>query len=227
MCSISGGFDIEARKCYICAAVNLDYVLKSGTRFPLFLLSEKELNQQFSELTPSRLEQLTAWVTHSISEYNREQSDSNETELFLVDILFRNVNGTDYLEIYIDTDKGVTIDDCARFSRRLAEEVEIQPEIQDLLPNRFRLDVSSPGLSRPLKLERQYRKNIGRLLRVKYKDSNGGYHVVKGRLVHLSEHTPIELTLQCVSDKKGKNTETERLTLSLSQLVEATVEVEF
>lgn len=145
-----------------------------------------------------------------------------------MELLFRNVNGMDYLEIYVDTDDGITIDACARLSRKLAEEVEMRPDLQDLLPNRFRLDVSSPGLSRPLKLERQYRKNIGRLLRVKYKDSNEVYQVVKGRLVHLSEQVPIELTLERVSDrKKGKRTESERLTLSLSQLVEATVEVEF
>jgi len=206
---------------------NLDYVLKSGTRFPLFLLSEKELNQHFAELTPSRLEQLTTWVTRSILEHNKAQGYSNEMEIFLVDLLFRNVNGTDHLEIYVDTDRGVTIEACARLSRKLSEEVEGLPELQDLLPNRLRLDVSSPGLSRPLKLERQYRKNIGRLLRVKYKDANEVYHMVKGRLVHLSEQEPIELTLQCVSDKKGKHTGYECLTLSLPQLVEATVEVEF
>lgn len=206
---------------------HLDFVLKSGTRFPLFLLSERTQTPFLGQLTPSRLEQLTAWISRSIAEHNREQGYSSETEVFLVELLFRNVNGTDYLEIYVDTDRGIMIDACARLSRKLAEEVEVQPELQDLLPNRFRLDVSSPGLSRPLKLERQYRKNIGRLLRVKYKDSSEVYHVVKGRLVHLSEDAPIELTLQRVPDKKGKNTEAELLKLPLTQLVEATVEVEF
>lgn len=204
---------------------------KKWDALPTFFVIGKNLKQHinniFAELSSSRVEQISAWITRSISEHNREQGYSSETELFLVELLFRNVNGTDYLEIYVDTDSGVTIDACARLSRKLSEEVEVQPELQDLLPNRFRLDVSSPGLSRPLKLERQYRKNIGRLLRVKYKDSNDVYHVVKGRLVHLSEHAPIELTLQRVSEKKGKNTEAERLMLPLSQLVEATVEVEF
>ncbi len=192
-----------------------------------FFVIRKETTNVCAELTSSRLEHLTAWVTRALSEHNREQGYASEKEIFLVEILFRNVNGTDYLEIYVDTDSGVTIDACARLSRKLAEEVEVQSELQDLLPNWFRLDVSSPGLSRPLKLERQYRKNIGRLLRVKYKDSNEVYHVVKGRLVHLSEQVPIELTLERVSDKKGKHVEVERLTLPLSQLVEATVEVEF
>ncbi|MFQ3607512.1 MAG: hypothetical protein SNJ55_02635 [Chloroherpetonaceae bacterium] len=214
-------------KCYICGAVNLDLCAKKWDALPTFFVIGKETINVCAELTSSRLEQLTAWITRAMSEHNREQSYSNETELFLVEILFRNVNGTDYLEIYVDTDSGVTIDMCARLSRKLAEEVEVQPELQALLPNRFRLDVSSPGLSRPLKLERQYRKNIGRLLRVKYKDSNEAYQVVKGRLVHLSEQAPIELTLERVSDKKGKQMEAERLTLPLSQLVEATVEVEF
>lgn len=192
-------------------------------------LSEKNSINVCLQLTSSRLEQLTTWVTRSISEHNKEQGYANETELFLVEVLLRNVNGTDYLEIYVDTDVGVTIDMCARLSRKLADDIEVQPELQDLLPNRFRLDVSSPGLSRPLKLERQYRKNIGRLLRVKYKDSNEVYHVVKGRLVLVSEQAPIELTLEPIShkSKKGKHTESERLTLPLSQLVEATVEVEF
>ncbi len=160
-------------------------------------------------------------------EHNREEGYSVEAELFLVEVLFRNVNGTDHLEVYVDTDSGVTVDACARFSRKLSEEADRQPEIQDLLPNRFRLDVSSPGLSRPLKLERQYRKNIGRLLRVKYKDSNDVYHVVTGRLVDFSETAPAELTLQCVTNRKTKKAEAEHLTLSLSQIVEATVEVEF
>jgi ribosome maturation factor RimP len=205
----------------------LGYVLKGGTRFPLFLLSERTQTTFFGKLTSSRLEQLTAWITRSIVEHNQEQGYSNETEVFLVELLFRNVNGTDYLEIYVDTDRGITIDICARLSRKLAEEVEIQPELQDLLPNRFRLDVSSPGLSRPLKLERQYRKNVGRLLRVKYKDSSEVYHVVRGWLVHFSEDAPIELSLQRVPSKKEKNTEAELLKIPLAQLVEATVEVEF
>ncbi len=200
---------------------------KSGTRFPLFLLSERKSQRWFAELTSFRLEQITAWITRSISEHNRAQGSSKESEIFLVDVLLRNVNGTDYLEIYVDTDRGITIDECAQLSRKLSEEVEVLPELQELLPNRFRLDVSSPGLSRPLKLERQYRKNIGRLLRVKYKDSNDVYHVVKGRLVQLSESAPMELTLQRVAEKKGKGKQAECLTISLSQLVEATVEVEF
>ncbi len=180
-----------------------------------------------AKLKETRLEQVSAWIKRSMLEHNKAQGYASETELFLVDVHLRNVNGVDYLEVYVDTDRGVTIDACARFSQKLSEELDVLPELQALLPNRLRLDVSSPGLSRPLKLERQYRKNIGRLLRVKYKDSNDVYHVVKGRLVHVSEQAPIELTLECITDKKRKNVKGERLTLLLSQLVEATVEVEF
>lgn len=173
-----------------------------------------------------RLEQLRAWVTRLMLEHNRERGYSKAKELFLVEVLLRNVNGMDYVEVYVDTDDGVTVEACADFCRKLIEEVEARPELQELLPNHFRLDVSSPGLSRPLKLERQYRKNVGRLLRVKYKDADEVYHTVKGRLVHVSEQAPLELTLECLSGKKGKM-KTERLVLPLSQLVQATVEVEF
>lgn len=147
--------------------------------------------------------------------------------MYLVELVFRNVNGSDHLEVYVDTDKGVTVEECAQLNRSLSEDIDAKPDLQRLLPNRLRLEVSSPGLSRPLKLARQFRKNVGRLLRVKYKDSDNGLRAVKGRLTSVSGNDPLELTLDVSVAKKGKKKSAELLTLSVAQLVEAIVEAEF
>ena len=81
---------------------------------------------------------------------------------FLVDMNVRGESGSSVLEIYVDTDEGITADQCAVISRGLSTELDIQ----DILNGRYRLEVSSPGLDRPLKLGRQFAKNIGRTLRV-------------------------------------------------------------
>ena len=74
------------------------------------------------------------------------------TDKFLVDILIQPVNR---ISVFIDGDRGVSIDDCRKISRSL--EKRLNEEIED-----FELNVSSPGLDRPLKLLRQYKKNVGR-----------------------------------------------------------------
>ena len=83
-------------------------------------------------------------------------------EGFLVDISISGERGTSIVEVFIDTDQGVTADQCALVSRTVASDLDTL----NLIPGRYRLEVSSPGLDRPLKLSRQFRKNIGRRLRV-------------------------------------------------------------
>ena len=81
---------------------------------------------------------------------------------FLVDLNMRGEGGTTVLEVFVDTDNGITADECAEVSRRVSAEIERQ----SIFTGRYRIEVSSPGLERPLKLERQFRKNIGRQLRI-------------------------------------------------------------
>lgn len=173
------------------------------------------------------IERLRPWILGAIETLNAERHAAPETEMYLVETLFRNVNGAGYLEVFIDTDRGVTVEECARLSRKLTDDIDAKPELQDLLPSDLRLEVSSPGLSRPLKLARQYRKNVGRLLRVKYRDSENAPRTVTGRLTRVSDGEPLELTLELSAAKKGKKKREEFLTLSIEQLAEATVEAEF
>jgi ribosome maturation factor RimP len=79
------------------------------------------------------------------------------TDRFLVDVLIKPGNR---IYVFIDGDHGVTIDDCVKISRML--EAELDRERED-----FELNVSSSGADQPLRMPRQYPKNIGRSLHIK------------------------------------------------------------
>jgi ribosome maturation factor RimP len=83
-------------------------------------------------------------------------------ELFLVDIEISGSHTTQKITVLLDGDKGVSIEDCARISRKLGETIEEE----NLIENAYLLEISSPGIDEPLKLNRQYVKNIGRRVSV-------------------------------------------------------------
>jgi len=67
------------------------------------------------------------------------------------------------LRLYIDKPEGVTIDDCSAVSRHLSDALDLDPEI---IEGAYTLEVSSPGLDRPLKSVADFIRNKGRLVRV-------------------------------------------------------------
>ncbi|NJM26934.1 MAG: ribosome maturation factor RimP [Bacteroidia bacterium] len=83
---------------------------------------------------------------------------------FVVDVVATAGKGPGKLLVIVDGDKGISIDDCADLSRKLSEALD---EL-NLVDDRYTLEVSTPGLDQPLKLTRQYYKNIGRRLKVKF-----------------------------------------------------------
>jgi len=83
-----------------------------------------------------------------------------EPSYFLVSITIKPVNN---IKVYLDADTGVVIEKCVAFNRQLYKQIEES----ELYPaGDFSLEVSSPGLEEPLKLHRQYVKNVGRLIEV-------------------------------------------------------------
>ena len=84
---------------------------------------------------------------------------------FVVDIQLRLEGKSVLVQVYADTDKGITIDECARLSRELRSALELQRTLE---ASDFRLEVSSPGIDKPLRLLRQYPKNIGRRFHVHF-----------------------------------------------------------
>lgn len=91
-----------------------------------------------------------------------------EKSLFLVDLELKGYKGSRTLSVYVDAENsGVDIDECVEISRELG----FLLDSNDVIEGKYRLNVSSPGLDRPLKDLRQYAKNKGRKARVRIRDT--------------------------------------------------------
>lgn len=112
-----------------------------------------------------------------------------ETELFLVEVEIKGSGKQRTVHVYVDSDnRGVNIDECAKVSRELGFLLDAHEVFQDA----YRLEVSSPGLSRPLVDRRQYPKNVGRKSKIKFKEGEE-YHKVEGTLQKLEgDHLMLE-----------------------------------
>lgn len=89
-------------------------------------------------------------------------------EKFVVEVVISGKKIPKRVLVIIDGDAGVTIDDCADLSRKLSKEFEDRSFFGE---ENYILEVSTPGLDQPLKLRRQFQKNIGRKLKVKLQDT--------------------------------------------------------
>jgi len=90
------------------------------------------------------------------------------------------------LKVFIDSDSGLKISQCQRLSRHL----ESYLDEEQWLGEKYTLEVSSPGLDQPLKLIRQYKKNINRSLKIKMLDGEqrkGTLKAVEEQAIHLEE----------------------------------------
>ena len=119
--------------------------------------------------------------------------------------------------VTLDGDNGVTLQDCIDISRAI--EHNLDREEHD-----FSLEVASGGVSTPLKLVRQYKKNVGRTLKVK--TATG---VIEARLAEAHD-SHIVLEWEAREPKKvgkGKETVSKRLELPYADIVEAVVTITF
>lgn len=89
----------------------------------------------------------------------------NSLGYLLIDIVVRGDNHLRIFELYIDNEKGITTDDCVLVSRAINEKIEEEK----IIDSNYRLDVSSPGIDRPLKFLVQYQKHLNRKFEVQYK----------------------------------------------------------
>lgn len=81
----------------------------------------------------------------------------------LVDIEYRKEGQGMVLRLYIDKPGGVMLDDCADVSRELSEILDVE----DIVHAHYNLEVSSPGLNRPLKKEADFQRYIGRMVKIR------------------------------------------------------------
>ncbi|MBQ4282893.1 MAG: ribosome maturation factor RimP [Lachnospira sp.] len=87
--------------------------------------------------------------------------DANNFEL--VDVEFVKEGSEWYLRVYIDKEGGITVDDCEIISRAFNEILDKE----DYISEQYIFEVSSPGLMRPLKKEKDYIRSVGKLIDVK------------------------------------------------------------
>ena len=133
---------------------------------------------------------------------------------FLVDVIVKGQKGPKKVLIIIDSDKGVTIDDCAILSREISKAFD---DLQ-LFDDSYMLEVSTPGLDQPLRLARQYYKNIGRRIKVVTQQQ-----AVEGKLVEVGEEK-IKLEQEIGA---GKHKETKIIELSFLEIDKTFVLVSF
>lgn len=81
----------------------------------------------------------------------------------LVDVEYVKEGSTWYLRAYIDKEGGITINDCEAVARQMNELLDQE----DFIPDSYTFEVSSPGLGRPLKKEKDYIRNMGKPVEIR------------------------------------------------------------
>lgn len=153
-----------------------------------------------------------------LEEQLREIAESflKDGNYFIVDVISKAATGRQKILVLLDGDEGVNIDDCAQLSRSLGHHLEEH----EILDHAYVLEVSSPGLDHPLKLPRQFKKNVNRSFKLLLKDGQ----TIEGRLKKMEGE---ELTLEIEANKKKKEKESSEIQVLLSEIEKANVLVSF
>lgn len=127
-------------------------------------------------------------VVARIRESIRETVAAEGCELVHVEYLPEGMGSM--VRLYIDKENGVNLDDCQRVSRK----VGILLDVEDLISHKYTLEVSSPGLERPLFEERDYERFTGREIRLVTRTKIENRHKFKGLLKGIASGT---IELEC------------------------------
>jgi ribosome maturation factor RimP len=113
--------------------------------------------------------------------------------IYLVDVVFRGKGKNQVLTIYADTEEGITLSQITKLNNEINELLDMH----NIISGAYRLDISSPGIDRPLEHLWQYRKNINRKLQVNYRE-NDSRKELTGKLKNVSSD---EITLEFKKDE--------------------------
>jgi len=134
-----------------------------------------------------------------------------ELGLELVEVQYRREQNGWILRLIIDKQEGVTLDDCAAVSREISQLLDIE----DFIDQAYNLEVTSPGLDRPLKSLADFERFVGRKAKIKTTEPFAGKHVFIGTIN------------RTVGESIVLRVDTEEVTILLSQVAKARLEVEF
>ena len=108
-----------------------------------------------------------------------------EKEKFeLVDIEYKKEGANWFLRLYIDKPGGITLDDCQKVSEQLGNLLDKE----DLVKGNYFLEISSPGLDRPLKTDRDFARFEGKLVEIRLYEALDGNKVLEGELIGLEDN---------------------------------------
>jgi len=105
----------------------------------------------------------------------------------LVDLEYRRQGPRWVLRLFIDKEDGVTIDDCANISKELGDLLDVK----DIIPQAYVLEVSSPGLNRPLRKKEDFSRFAGRKVQIRLFTPMEGRKKIVGNLVGIENETVI------------------------------------
>ena len=104
--------------------------------------------------------------------------------LFVVDVHVKGHKGSRTVWVYIDSEEGgVNLDECAKIS----DELSLLLDAHNVIEGSYRLNISSPGLDRPLVDRRQYPKNVGRRASVRY-EKGGDEQRIEGTIKQFADN---------------------------------------
>lgn len=135
---------------------------------------------------------------------------AEKLNFFVVDINFRGDNRKRVIEVFVDGEKNVSADNLAEISREINSAIEIQ----DLIKESYRLDVSTPGVDRPLKYIKQFPKHINRNFEITY-NTGDEIKTITGKLLSIERD---ELTFL-----SGKN----QIIIEFKNIIKAKVLISF
>ena len=134
-----------------------------------------------------------------------------ELGIELVEVQYRREQTGWILRLVIDKQDGISLGDCAAVSREISQLLDIE----DFVDQTYNLEVSSPGLNRPLKCMAEFERFVGRKAKIKTKEPISGEHVFIGT-INKTEGESIVLEVG-----------TREVTILFSQVARARLEVEF
>ncbi len=145
-------------------------------------------------------------------------SEEGFEDCFLVELVFNDK--IKKLEVFIDADNGLAFDRCQKVSRYLESYIDEH----NILGEKYILEVSSPGISRPLVFLRQYVKNVGRKVEVTMNDGTQ----IEGTLTHAGPEDNITLEYE-TKRKEGKKNIKEQIvqTINLADIKKTIVKISF
>ena len=132
---------------------------------------------------------------------------AGERGIEVVDVIYRREQPGMVLRILADRPEGITVDECEALNNFLSEELDIEDVIQD----RYTLEVSSPGLDRPIKTDRDFERAIGRPVEVMTYEPVEGKKAREGNLIGMDKES-------IVVESEGVSTVIPRNKIALARL---------